>query len=68
VNIDIAMVNKFYDLAVAQPVVPESIKAHYEALATTASACIGCRSCESRCPFDVGVAERMQRTAELFGK
>ena len=29
VNIDIAMVNKFYDLAVAQPVVPESIKAHY---------------------------------------
>jgi len=68
VNIDIAMVNKFYDLAVAQPVVPESIKAHYEALATTASACIGCKSCESRCPFDVGVAERMQRTAELFGK
>jgi predicted aldo/keto reductase-like oxidoreductase len=68
VNIDIAMVNKFYDLAVAQPVVPESIKAHYEALATTASACIGCKSCESRCPFDVGVTERMQRTAELFGK
>ena len=68
VNIDIAMVNKFYDLAVAQPVVPESIKAHYEALATTASACIGCKSCESRCPFYVGVAERMQRTAELFGK
>lgn len=68
VNIDIAMVNKFYDLAVAQPVVPESIKAHYEALATTASACIGCKSCESRCPFDVSVAERMQRTAELFGK
>ena len=28
VNIDIAMVNKFYDLAVAQPAVPESIKAH----------------------------------------
>ena len=68
VNIDIAMVNKFYDLAVAQPVVPESIKAHYEALAVTASACIGCKSCESRCPFDVSVAERMQRTAELFGK
>ena len=68
VNIDIAMVNKFYDLAVAQSVVPESIKAHYEALATTASACIGCKSCESRCPFDVSVAERMQRTAELFGK
>ncbi|MBQ6593438.1 MAG: 4Fe-4S dicluster domain-containing protein, partial [Solobacterium sp.] len=68
VNIDIAMVNKFYDLAVQQPAVPESVQAHYEALDVTASACIGCRSCESRCPFGVEVAERMVRTAELFGK
>ena len=67
VNIDIAMVNKFYDLAVQQQVVPESVKAHYEALGTTASACIGCRSCESRCPFGVEVSERMKKTAELFG-
>ena len=67
VNIDIAMVNKFYDLATAQPSVPESVKSHYEALATTASACIGCRSCESRCPFGVGIAERMRNTTELFG-
>lgn len=68
VNIDIAMVNKFYDLAVQQPEVPESVKAHYEALGTTASACIGCRGCESRCPFGVEVADRMVKTAELFGK
>ena len=67
VNIDIAMVNKFYDLAVQQPEVPESVKAHYKALGTTASACIGCRGCESRCPFGVKVAERMIKTAELFG-
>ena len=66
-NIDIAMVNKFYDLAAQQPKVPESVKAHYEALGTTASACIGCRGCESRCPFGVKVADRMARTAELFG-
>ena len=66
-NIDIAMVNKFYDLAAQQPKVPESVKAHYEALGTTASACIGCRGCESRCPFGVQVAERMIKTAELFG-
>ena len=66
-NIDIAMVNKFYDLAVQQPKIPESVKAHYEALGTTASACIGCRGCESRCPFGVQVAERMIKTAELFG-
>ncbi len=68
VNIDIAMVNKFYDLAVLQPEVPESVKAHYEALGVTASACIGCKGCESRCPFGVEVAERMEKTAELFGR
>ena len=67
VNIDIAMVNKFYDLAVQQPSVPESVRSHYEALGTTASACIGCRGCESRCPFGVEVADRMQKTAALFG-
>ena len=67
-GIDIAMVNKFYDLAVQQPVVPGSVKAHYEALPVTASACISCRGCESRCPFGVKVADRMVRTAQLFGK
>ncbi|HAG68502.1 MAG TPA: aldo/keto reductase [Lachnospiraceae bacterium] len=68
VNIDIAMVNKFYDLAVQQPVVPESVRAHYEALESTASACVGCKSCESRCPFGVEIAERMKQAKELFGK
>ena len=67
VDLDIAMINKFYDLAVQQPSVPESVKAHYEALGNTASSCIGCQSCESRCPFGVPVAERMVKTAELFG-
>ncbi len=68
VNIDIAMVNKFYDLAAAQPEIPQSVKAHYEALDTKASECIGCRGCESRCPFGVQVAERMEKTAALFGR
>lgn len=68
VNIDIAMVNKFYDLALQQPSVPESVQAHYEALGITASACIGCRGCESRCPFGVEIADRMRKTAKLFGK
>ena len=66
-DIDIAMVNKFYDLAITQPTVPESVKAHYEALGITASSCVGCQSCESRCPFGVKVAERMAKAAELFG-
>ena len=66
-DIDIAMVNKFYDLAAAQPSVPESVLEHYKALDHTASECVGCRGCESRCPFGVKVADRMEKTAELFG-
>ena len=66
-DIDIAMVNKFYDLATTQPTVPESVKAHYEALGITAASCVGCQSCESRCPFGVKIAERMAKAAELFG-
>ena len=67
VEIDIAMVNKFYDLAVQQPQVPESLREHYRALGPTAADCIGCQSCETRCPFDVAIAERMQKAAALFG-
>ena len=66
-DIDIAMVNKFYDLASAQSSVPESISEHYKALKHTALECIGCRGCESRCPFGVKIADRMQKTADLFG-
>ena len=61
------MVNKFYDLAIAQKKVPESVAQHYKALRHTASECIGCKGCESRCPFGVEVANRMKKTAELFG-
>ena len=67
VDIDIAMVNKLYDLAAAQTTVPQSVAQHYRALEHTASECIGCRGCESRCPFGVGVADRMTKTADLFG-
>ena len=68
-EIDIAMVNKFYDLAAVQGKgnLPESILEHYRALGTTAKDCLGCHSCEERCPFGVKVAERMVKTAELFG-
>ncbi|MBQ6867676.1 MAG: aldo/keto reductase, partial [Clostridia bacterium] len=39
-DIDIAMVNKLYDLATMQPEMPASVKAHYEALDNAASKCI----------------------------
>ncbi|MBQ6594362.1 MAG: aldo/keto reductase [Clostridia bacterium] len=67
VNIDIAMVNKLYDLAKMQPDVPASLREHYRALEHRADECVGCRGCESRCPFGVRVADRMRKTAELFG-
>ena len=66
-EIDIAMVNKYYDLAVMQSEVPASVRSHYMLLEHRADECIGCRSCESRCPFGVQVADRMEKTAELFG-
>ena len=67
VNIDIAMVNKLYDLAVLHPSVPASLREHYRALEHSAAECIGCKGCESRCPFGVHVAQRMEDTAKLFG-
>lgn len=65
-NIDIAMVNKYYDLASMQPEVPATVRAHYFALEHRADECIGCKGCESRCPFGVSIAERMKKADELF--
>ena len=65
-DIDIAMVNKLYDLATMQETVPSSVKAHYLALEKNASDCISCGSCETRCPFGVGIVERMEKARELF--
>ena len=66
-DIDIAMVNKLYDLATMQDEVPATVAAHYADLTSHADACIGCGACEERCPFEVPVVERMQKTAALFG-
>lgn len=66
-EIDIAMVNKYYDLAAMHDEVPATVKAHYFALEHHADECIGCKGCEGRCPFGVEIAERMKKTAELFG-
>ena len=66
-GIDIAAVNKFFDLATSYDEVPDSLREHYRALGATAADCIACRACEGRCPFGVHVAERMAAAAELFG-
>ena len=66
VGIDIATVNKFYDLAVMQDEVPASVWEHYRALSVRADTCVACRACETRCPFGVSIAERMGQAATLF--
>lgn len=66
-GIDIAMVNKLYDLATMQDSVPPSVRAHYISLEATASDCLSCGGCEERCPFRVPVVERMEMARKLFG-
>lgn len=65
-GIDIAMVNKLYDLATMQEEVPSSVRAHYADLSANAKDCVGCLGCEQRCPFGVSVAERMEKAGKLF--
>ncbi|MBS5063728.1 MAG: aldo/keto reductase [Hungatella hathewayi] len=67
-GIDIAMVNKLYDLAAMQEEVPATVRAHYSSLSANADDCIGCQDCESRCPFGVPVAERMEKARKLLGE
>ena len=67
-DIDIAMVNKLYDLATMQDFVPDSVRAHYEGLEAHAGDCIGCKACEARCPFGVKIAERMVKAGKILGQ
>lgn len=65
-GIDIAMVNKLFDLAKMQDTVPPTVSAHYVGLSVHAADCIKCGGCETRCPFGVSVIKRMEEAAELF--
>ena len=60
------MVNKLYDLALMQDEIPGTVRAHYQQLNANAADCIGCGSCESRCPFQVSITGRMRKAKELF--
>ena len=43
-------------------------RGRYEAMAKTASDCIGCGLCEERCPYNLPIREMLKRTAKAFGK
>lgn len=66
-KIDIASVNKFYNLTVAQGEIPETVREHYKALPHHASECVACGACETRCPFGVEIIKGMALAAERFG-
>lgn len=68
VGIDIASVNKYYNLTVAQQgIVPETVREHYKVLPHHASECIRCGKCEKNCPFGVDIISHMQNATERFG-
>lgn len=43
-------------------------KGRYDTQAKTASDCIGCGLCETRCPYNLPIREMLKRTAVAFGK
>ena len=68
-GIDIAAVNKYLDIAQLEPgQVPASIASHYAGLPQGGGACIGCGSCQKRCPFGVPIIQRMAAAAKVFGR
>ncbi len=67
-SIDIALVNKYLDLAQAQPELPETVREHYRVLPAKAADCVACGICETNCPFGVRIVERMQEAKKVFGQ
>lgn len=43
-------------------------KSRYNTQAKTASDCIGCGVCETRCPYNLPIREMLKHTAKAFGK
>lgn len=64
-GLDIALINKYYDLSLQGDVLA---KDHYLTLEKTASDCLACGHCNSRCPFHVTQQERMEEISSYFGQ
>ena len=63
-GIDIAAVNKFYDLT---KIGDEMAREHYLSIEKKASDCVACGHCNTRCPFSVDQMGRMKEIGEYFG-
>jgi predicted aldo/keto reductase-like oxidoreductase len=64
-GIDIGLVNKYYDLALAGDTLAAN---HYTKLSVNADSCLHCGHCELRCPFSVKQETRMNEIKEYFKK
>lgn len=62
-GLDIALINKYYDLARMGDALAAE---HYRTLEKTAADCIGCGHCDRRCPFHVAQSRRMQEILAYF--
>ncbi len=66
-GIDIAKVNELLDKANKEKTVSKDLANQYKQLQHHASECTACAACESRCPFDVPVREKMKEAVKTFG-
>ena len=64
-GIDIGIVNKYYDLALAGDRMAAD---HYSKLVVKADSCLKCGHCDRRCPFKVKQQAKMQQIANYFNK
>lgn len=64
-GLDIGLINKYYDLSRLGDVLA---KEHYLTLEKTASDCLQCGHCSSRCPFSVDQMARMEEIQAYFGR
>ena len=67
VGIDIAKVNKLLADAQQAGKVTDELADEYKQLEHHAGECVGCGACETRCPFDVPVKEKMKEAEKVFG-
>ncbi len=63
-GIDIGLVNKYYDLALAGDRIAAN---HYDKVAVKAGACLHCGHCDCRCPFGVHQNSKMLDIFNYFG-
>ena len=63
-KIDIAVVMQIADASESR--IDEQLRSRYKSLEANAADCVECGACEKRCPFGVGVIDKLRRLCELM--